>query len=517
MSAAKLPIPVFTSLSDVYPEGTVPGELTRWTDLAATFEEKYGAPAAYVARAPGRVNILGEHIDYSLFPVLPAAIEQDIIIALRPREGPTVRLANVDPRFPPAEFELRRTETGWDADFDGSASYWGNYAKAAILECLARFFPPGSKDPVGLDLLMSGTVPPGAGLSSSAAFVVSSVIMFLAANGLTDGKSKGDVVEMAIASEHRLGLRTGGMDQSASALCLKNSLLHLAFHPNLDPTPLPLPEGLAVVITNSLAPHSLADSAPERYNLRVVEVLVASRLLLHAWGIDDKRIKASGEDGRIWLKEALDLWQKKEGVSDHELFEKALAALPDVLGKNGRDIEGWTKDEMIAASGMSPEAFTETYLNFIPVRAERFHLYKRAYHTFAESLRVSLFKSRCEEVARDPISNPADDPRAWELGALLNGSHDSLRDLFEATVPEVEELRDLCNKHGALGARQTGGGWGGAVISLLPVQDVPAFLDTIKKSYPPFANLSPKELEDAAFATLPGVGAGVYQVNGKIN
>lgn len=272
-----------------------------------------------------------------------------------------------------------------------------------------------------------------------------------------------------------------------------------------------------MVITNSLAPHSLADSAPERYNLRVVEVLVASRLLLHAWGVDDARLKASGEDGRIWLKEALDLWQKKEGISNDELFEKALAALPDVLGKNGRDIEGWTKEEMIEASGMTAEAFTETYLNFIPVRAERFQLYKRAYHTFAESLRVSLFKSRCEEVARDPISNPADDPRAWELGALLNGSHDSLRDLFDATVPEVEQLRDLCLKHGALGARQTGGGWGGAVISLLPVQDVPAFLETIKKSYPPFAKLSHKELEDAAFATLPGVGAGVYQVKGEIN
>lgn len=304
---------------------------------------------------------------------------------------------------------------------------------------------------------------------------------------------------MAIASEHRMGLRTGGMDQAASALSLAGSLLKISFHPQLDSSPLPLPSGLAVVITNSLAPHALTDSAPERYNLRVVEVLCASRLLLRAWGIDCEG--RSGEEGRIWLREAFDLLNKEASVED--LCRRALADLPAVLGKDGRDKTGWTREEMIEASGMTAEAFTETYLEFIPVRAERFHLYPRAEHTFTESLRVSQFVSLCESGKANVGA---------ELGELLNGSHLSLRDQFEATVPEVETLRDICLENGALGARQTGGGWGGAVISLVPVAAVDGFLESVKAAYKPYAGLSDEELEDAAFATLPGVGAGVYAV-----
>ncbi|BEI81718.1 hypothetical protein CcaverHIS002_0208780 [Cutaneotrichosporon cavernicola] len=498
---ADRPIPLFKDLAEVYPTSGVLREGKRWDSLTTQFKERYNAVASHVVRAPGRVNILGEHVDYSLFPVLPAAIEQDILIALRVRNDNTVRVANSLPSFKPAEFSLSHNGQAWDAGLvppkDGGG--WENYLKVALLECLERFFPNGGK-PAGLDVLITGNVPPGAGLSSSAAMVVSSVLLFLTANNLVDKVTKGDVVAMAIASEHRMGLRTGGMDQAASALSLKGSLLHLSFDPKLETEPVPLPSGLAVVITNSLAPHSLADSAPERYNLRVVEVLCASRLLLHAWGIDPPPSRQVGEDRRIWLKETLDMLGKK--ASYPELYQQALDALPSVLGAHP---EGWTQEQMVAVSGMRPGCFQKTYLDFVPVRAERFKLLQRAEHTFAESLRVERFvqlcksKNECKEVGA-------------ELGQLINASHESLRDLFECTVPEVEALRDVCLRHGALGARQTGGGWGGAVISLLPVGEVAGFLEKVKRDYAPYASLSAEELDEAVFATLPGVGAGVYTV-----
>lgn len=309
---------------------------------------------------------------------------------------------------------------------------------------------------------------------------------------------------MAIASEHRMGLRTGGMDQAASALSLKGSLLHLSFHPKLDTEPVPLPSGLAVVITNSMAPHALADSAPERYNLRVVEVLCAARLLLKAWGVTAPRTSQSGDGGRIWLKEAIDMLGKRGTPA--ELYQHALDALPAILGAHP---QGWSREEMVAASGMSDEAFAATYLDFIPVRADRFKLLERAEHTFAESLRVERFVELCKASSGSEATKAV----SAELGRLINGSHESLRDLFECTVPQVEELRDLCLKHGALGARQTGGGWGGAVISLLPVGEVEGFLAAVKRDYKPYAELSESEIEEAAFATLPGVGAGVYTVS----
>lgn len=287
---------------------------------------------------------------------------------------------------------------------------------------------------------------------------------------------------------------------------MANSVLHISFHPSLEAVPLPLPARLAVVITNSLAPHGLVDDAPERYNLRVVEVLCAARLLLHAWGVDQPRAVA-GEEGRVWLREAVDLREKE--TSEAAMYERALADLDTVLGADGRAEKGWSRDEMVAASGMSAADFEKTYLDFIPVRCERFQLHKRAKHTFEESLRVARFAELCNAIAADPAKGGAG---AEELGRLLNGSHESLRDLFDATVPQVEQLRDICLRNGALGSRQTGGGWGGAVISLLPADQVPEFVQKVTKEYPAYKGLSPEKLDEVAFASMPGSGAGVYKV-----
>jgi galactokinase len=146
-------------------------------------------------------------------------------------------------------------------------------------------------------------------------------------------------------------------------LCLPSTLLHLSFHPKLHPVPLPLPKSLAVVITNSLAPHALTNTAPEHYNLRVVEVLIAARILATAWGVGD----IEGVNGkRIWFKEVLDAWARKTGIEgEKEVFEQAILAVHTILEVDGRGERGWTREEMIESSGMSREDFTKTYLEFL--------------------------------------------------------------------------------------------------------------------------------------------------------
>ena len=120
-----------------------------------------------------------------------------------------------------------------------------------------------------------------------------------------------------------------------------------------------------MVITNSLAPHELTSSAPEEYNLRVIEVLCATRLLVHAWGLDKSPRLAgkTGEDGRMWLREALEMWSEEK--DQHALYESGLKEVDRVFGANGRGETGWTREEMIQASGMSKEDFTSTFLEFL--------------------------------------------------------------------------------------------------------------------------------------------------------
>lgn len=113
-----------------------------------------------------------------------------------------------------------------------------------------------------------------------------------------------------------------------------------------------------------MVPHSLTDSAPKQYNLRVVESLIAARLLLHAWGLSDSR-----PAGRIWLKEVLFLRYGQEVPS----YETLLSQVEEILGSDGKGDRGWTREEMIDKSGLSSTEFTRLYLDFLqgksPARA----------------------------------------------------------------------------------------------------------------------------------------------------
>ena len=85
------------------PRGIAGNERTK--ALASAFVAKYGTPPAFVARAPGRVNLIGEHVDYCGYPVLPMAIEQDVAMAVLPiADDPSVALSNVNPAFADASF-----------------------------------------------------------------------------------------------------------------------------------------------------------------------------------------------------------------------------------------------------------------------------------------------------------------------------------------------------------------------------------------------------------------------------
>lgn len=76
------PVPVTQSIEPLYPDANIQSERKRWHHLLTDFESKYGKKPAFVARSPGRVNLIGEHIDYSLYEVLPMAIAADLLIAV---------------------------------------------------------------------------------------------------------------------------------------------------------------------------------------------------------------------------------------------------------------------------------------------------------------------------------------------------------------------------------------------------------------------------------------------------
>ena len=138
----------------------------RVSGLLQAFKERFGRSPAIVICVPGRVNLIGEHVDYCGYAVLPMAIEQSILVAVAQRDSTKVVLQNtVADKYPKFECDL---EGGVDIDLSDGPK-WHNYFLCGVKGVLQDTAVTSSK---GMWGLIDGTIPPSAGLSSSSALVV---------------------------------------------------------------------------------------------------------------------------------------------------------------------------------------------------------------------------------------------------------------------------------------------------------------------------------------------------------
>ena len=208
------------------------------------------------AFAPGRVNLIGEHTDYSGLPVLPFALPLGVGIVASPRADGAIGVHSRDSdRF--ASEVIART----DLEARPPAHTWVDYVIAGL-----RLNPP----PYGVDLWVAGDLPVASGLSSSAAVVCASAMLF--AQGDVD---RLQLAERAAAAERYVGTQAGGMDQAASLLGQPGCALLMQFRP-LRVEPVPVPEQLAVVVADSGVRAEKGGAAQRAYNERVQQCKLAA-------------------------------------------------------------------------------------------------------------------------------------------------------------------------------------------------------------------------------------------------
>ena len=265
------------------------------------------------------------------------------------------------------------------------------------------------------------------------------------------------------------------MDQAASVMSDPSSALYITFYPTLTASAVPLPDRAVFVCANSLIVADKALSAKRGYNLRVVETLVAARILANSLGFK------LGEKDRITLRE---IASKVAGERDEEdigpeSLEQTLMVLERKLEvlkpKNSLDGElGLTMTEMIEKSGLPRNIFQEVYLSWVEsesnyqqlqephltrcrayiVEATYFQLYKRTKHVFSEARRVLQFRQACLSAAGSSDAN--DSTFLQGLGRLMNDSQSSCSQLYECSCPELDNLTRLAREAGAYGSRLTG-------------------------------------------------------------
>lgn len=518
------PVPRASSLSDIYTQDALLSQGKRWDHLVSKFTSTYGHTPEFVSRSPGRVNIIGEHIDYSLYPVLPMAITADAILAVstKPSDSSStskIQIANVqDAKFPSHEFDIP-----YDAvEIDATVHEWTNYFKSGLrgaLELLRKKKGEGFK-PVSMQILMDGTVPAGGGLSSSAAFVSASALAVMVANGEKD-VDKTELTELAIVSERAVGVNSGGMDQSASVFSERGSALCVSFAPRLAARPVHFPRTrpeLVFVIAQSFVAADKHVTGPIHYNLRVVECSLAAAYLNAVLNPPSTRLPGDAAPLGVSLH---GFHETYSALQRHRSSDTKKMTVPEELSELVRltkatltQEEGYTREEIAAALGMSVEELEKKFMSRFPVRGERFKLRQRALHVFEEALRVHRFLELLESSEKRPGEGQGDTSEYnRQLGTLLNDTQDSCRDMYECSCPEIDELCAIARNAGSYGSRLTGAGWGGCSVHLVPADKVDAVRSAWEKEYYSKLDLTDEQKEAAIVVSKPGSGSAVYYVS----
>jgi galactokinase len=227
--------------------------------VADAFKQRYHCDPPLVVRAPGRVNLIGEHTDYNDGFVFPMAIDRAAWIALRPRADGRVVATSLD--FDETrEFELARMEkgpAGWIEYLKGTA--WAMKEAGHVLK--------------GFEAVVAGDVPLGAGLSSSASIEMATARAFAAVSGL-DWQPAPMALLGQKAENKWVGVNCGIMDQLISAAGVADKALLIDCR-SLETQAVPLPRGSVVVILDTATRRGLVDSA---YNERRAQCEAAAKL-----------------------------------------------------------------------------------------------------------------------------------------------------------------------------------------------------------------------------------------------
>lgn len=364
--------------------------------LRAEFRGRFGGEAR-VFRAPGRVNLIGEHTDYNEGFVMPAAIGFDTWVAAAPVTS--------------GEFVVYSAQQRETASFPATEMNpvprhdWSDYVRGVKVQ-LERAEIPCK----GVNLLVDGQVPIGAGLSSSAAIEVASAIALLDSAGAD--LDRVSIARLCQRAENEfVGARCGIMDQFTSLHGQRGHAILLDCR-SLEYRPLPLPDDVKLVICNTMVKHSLAAG---EYNARRAECEACVRELSR--------------------------------------MHPGITALRDVSENEVQDVVQKLPDPLL----------------------------RRARHVVSENARVLRAGKALESGDMQ------------QLGDLMYESHASLRDDYQVSCRELDLMVELaCGMAGVVGARMTGGGFGGCTINLVKVNAVDAFVEQVSKGYQEKMSISPE-------------------------
>ena len=461
--------------SNLYP-GQLEQQKERYTKLLELSIQEYGDKKVVITRSPGRVNLMGRHIDHRGGNINVMATDKDAVAVVALRDDDTIRISNLDKNYPNCTFSISDElglshETEWlkyleDAPvverLKESRGAWSNYVKAAVLRVQMAF----DTQIRGMDCVYSGTIPVAAGLSSSSSIVVATMEAIQALNCLN--MSDKQFIDLCGEGEWFVGSRGGAGDHAAMKCGKRDKIVQLGFKPFAIGESVAFSDQYAVIVANSGVKAKKSEGSKDIFNAKVAAYEFAFMLLK----------KKFPEYGFVELRD----------VAKIRPYSKIYSMLKEVP-------EAATRDEIVQ---LLPEYTTRVQEIF------KTHADPSLYHLRG----VALFGiSECERAKKciDLLHNE----NYLELGQMMKISHNGDRifenDLSDAALDELEKsnanvagrfgaygcsleqidyLCDLLNStDGVLGSELAGAGLGGCVIALVQKEKAQEIIDVINREY----------------------------------
>jgi len=481
------------------------------------FVEAFGNEGTVaVIRAPGRVNLMGRHVDHRGGCVNLMAIDREHILVARARNDTTVRARNADAdQFDAIEFTLgdllRQVRLDDWRDFVNSQTVlqmvrdlqgdWGNYLKAPMLRLQQE---SKHRQIHGLDCVVSGDIPMAAGLSSSSALVVVMAEALVLTNQLD--VSPHDLVDVCGEGEWFVGTRGGSADHAAVKLSQSGQIAHVGFFPFSIKEYVPFPEGYSLLICNSRIQARKAAGARDAFNERIASYEFAVQLA------------------------------RKRFPNYAPLIHHLRDIAPDVLGVRYADIYRILLDvpELVTPEELVDELGLDTFDRIVAAHKprDRYALRGRLLFGIAECERskhcLALLRKgdmaqfgRLMNVSHDgdrvaiqdgaafvaPAGDASlrariEDLQSEDPSRVLAGQLYMQPGCYACSLPQIDQMVDIAlATPGVLGAQLSGAGLGGCMMVLARDDAADAVIDRMNELY-----YAPNNLEPGALAFAPIAG-----------
>lgn len=468
----------------------------RTISLLQAFIGAYGDRPVVIARAPGRVNLMGRHIEHRGGGVNVMAVAYDTLAVASPRDDDAIRYANCDPAYPSGSFSVEEmlapavrgeTRLSWLEYLDLPATRaalaesrgdWSNYLKGAAL----RFRMATDLPLQGMDLMVDGNIPVAAGLSSSSSLVVAVAEALTALNSLN--LTTREFVELCGEGEWFVGSRGGPGDHAAMKCSRPGCVTHLDFKPFAIGQSARFPASCAVIVANSLETSRKAEGSRDRFNGQVAAYEFAFLLLKK--NFPDRRLEVFRDLAAV--EPVAELRHMLDTLPERATRAELLALLPESGECLARLFATHADPGAYALRAVAEYGVSEI------VRSARFMEVLAAgdFVRLGEMMKVSHDGDRVAWPPDRPADAPAATPAAWH-GA------------YACSTPRIDGLCDLLDgMPGVYGAQLVGAGLGGCVVALVEKARAETVLARLGREF--YAKLGAGL---AAFVCVPAAGSGV--------